>query len=525
MLALMIILVAAAIGQGLAAWRRLPAIPVLVGMGILLDAAGVAGEIQERKDALRLGLTVVLFMVGTQLDPAIVQGWRRTAAIFGLAQFTLLGATGFGLGILLGFDQRAALYVGLAIAASSTIVVTGVLRSREQVFEPLGRVAIGVVLLQDLLVFLLLPAVGATDLAEAARGTAATLALVLLALAVSRFVMPRLVAPLEDDGESLLLVTLAMLFAFAGLADAIGLRPEVGAFIGGLTLARFPVNGVVRGPAGSLSAFFPAIFCVSLGTLVGIDDLPDIILPTLAIAGIVLVTPLLLIPLGRALGLTTRSSIELTGLMAQCGELAVTVMLLGWLSGQLPTPLFREVALVAVATMLLAPALASDRAVHAILRFGWRRPLPADLPSAEGTVLFVGAGPSARALMRRIRRRGGSVLAIDDDPATTAMLRAEGIPVVHGEGADPHLLHRIGVRRAATIVSTVRRRRDHERLTRLAGRVPVLLRTFDPELAAALGGDGVKAISEADAGAEAFLAWYDAWAAERAATDPAARRG
>ncbi len=511
MLSLMAILLAAALGHAIAAWRRLPAVPVMIAMGLVLSATDLGGDEEVRLDALRLGLIFVLFMVGAELDPAIVRGRRRASVIFGLVQFLMMGGLGVVAAIRLGFDARAAAFAGMALAGSSTLVVVSTLRRREQMFEDLGRTAIGVVLLQDLIVIVGLPVVAATGASDAVKGLFGAAGLVLLALGLARWIMPRLLTPLAREPEAMLLVILATLFAFAGLADAIGIAPEIGAFTAGLSLARFPVNGLVRGPMASLSDFFLAVFCVALGSMVPLQGLREIV-PAVAMLGVILVVaPMLLVPVARAVGLTTRSSIELTGLLAQAGEMAVAVMVVGLVGGQVPEPLFRIVVLVAVITMLLAPALSSDAAAWRLMRIRGRLGPAAAEGSAAGRAVFLGCGSSTRRLLRRVVDGGGRVLVIDDDPGVVADLRAEGIDAIRGDGADPRLLHRIGLRDATMIVSTMRRRRDQERLLRLSGDVPVIVRTFDPETARWLQSRGAMVVSEAETAERAFMQWFDAW--------------
>lgn len=508
----MIILVAAALGHGLARWRGLPSIPLMLVMGLGLGATGVLGAPAGLQDTLLLGLTFLLFVVGAELDPATIVRTRRRAMILATAQFLVVGGIGFLAADALGFPTRTAAYIGLAATSSSTLVVVALLRRREQIFEDTGRLAIAVVLLQDLLVILLLPLVSADDVPGAARGIGATMLMLALAAVLAWFVMPRVIPRLEFDEEPLLLLLLATLFAFVGLAEWLGVPPVVGAFLAGLTLCRFPVNAIVRGPVASLSDFFLALFFVALGATVQFIDLRQVLVDALLLASVLVVAPLMLVPVARRVGLTARSSIEVSGLLAQCGELGIAVMLVGVAGGHVDQAAFSTVTLVAVATLLLAPALSSDAATWRLMR----RVLPPrrgglrSLPPMNGHTLFLGCGTSTRELIRHLRGSGEQVVAVDDDAAVVAELRAEGVTVIRGDGADPHLLRHLAVRRAAVIVSTMRRRTDQQRLLRLAGPAPVIVRTFDAGTARDLEARGAIVVSESEAAADGFLAWFDA---------------
>jgi Kef-type K+ transport system membrane component KefB len=506
----MIIVVGAAVAHGLARWRGLPTIPLMLAVGLAIGASGVLGPGADLQDTLLLGLTFLLFVVGAELDPAAVARRARAAILLGVVQFVFIGGLGVLAARLLDFPPRTAAFIGLAVASSSTLVVVQLLRRREQIFEETGRLAIAVVLVQDLLVILLLPVVGADDGAGMLRGLGATVLLLGLALGLAFLVMPRVIPRLEFDEEPLLLLVLAILFAFAGFAAWLGLPPVIGAFFAGLTLSRFPVNALVRGPVASLSDFFLALFFVALGATVEFGDLRQLLLDAVLLAAMLLLAPIMLVPFVRRAGLTARSSIEVAGLLAQCGELGIMVMLVGLSRGMVGQAAFDTVTLVAVATMLIAPALSSDAATWRLMR----RIVPArrdpHLGAVDGHVLFLGCGSSTRRLIGQLRAEGREVVAVDDDEAVVAALREDGVRVVRGDGADPHLLRRLGVRRAAVIVSTMRRRADQERLLRVAGDVPVVVRTFDSEGVGELASRGAIVISESDAAAERFLDWFEA---------------
>ncbi|MFW6060210.1 MAG: cation:proton antiporter, partial [Phycisphaeraceae bacterium] len=264
------ILAAAALALGLARWRRLPSVPLLIVAGIVLDGLGLLPERETLTNILLLGLAFVVFFVGSELDPRRVGGQARAAIGVGVAQFLLLGAIGFGVMRAAGFDWLTALYVALAITASSTLVVVTVLRQRQEFFEPFGRLVVGVVLVQDLLVVLLLPVLArvAGGPMEMVEGVAGTLGLVALAGVCVRWVSPWLLVRMKLDEESLLLAVLAILFVFIGLAHWLALPEVTGAFLAGVALSGFPVRGLVRGQVTSLADFFLAVFFVALGGLV-----------------------------------------------------------------------------------------------------------------------------------------------------------------------------------------------------------------------------------------------------------------
>lgn len=524
MLQVMLILLAASIGMGLSIRYRVPSIPLMIGTGIALGITGWMGDGGDLQSTLLLGLAFLLFVVGAELDGEAVGDQKRTALIFGLVQFALLGGMSFGAAMLLDFGMRPAIYIGLAIASSSTLIVVTLLRHREQFFESFGRLALGVVLLQDLLVILLLPVLIGDSTFEALRGIGATALLMVAAWVCARWVAPALMLRYERDEEALLLMMLATLFAFVGAAFWLGVPLMSGAFLAGLALSRFPVSGLVRGQLGSLADFFLAVFFVTLGVLFGtvVDQLEaaEVIFNGLLLAAILLLAPLLLIPLARRFGLTTRSSVEVTNLLAQSGELSIVVVLLGLERGHIDESVLGTIVLLTVITMVISPMLSSDRVAWRIVHFlpgPKRRGISVD---HHDHLVFIGCGTSTRELIRHAAGSGEKVVAVDDDSAVIEELaEIDGVEAIRGDGADPWLLRRLGIRDAKLVVSTMRRLRDHERLLRLAGETAVIVRTFDHDAAIELRELGARVISEADEGERVFLEWFDQRAASGSASD------
>ncbi|MFG0293771.1 MAG: cation:proton antiporter [Phycisphaerales bacterium JB050] len=519
MLEVMLILIAASVAMGLSLRYRVPSIPLMIGTGLLLGIPGWLGNANELQQTLQLGLAFLLFVVGSELDIDAVGEQKRTALVFGLVQFALLGTISFGVAIWLGFGQRGAAYIGLAIAPSSTLVVVSLLRRREQFFESFGRLALGVVLLQNLLVILLLPVLTSATTAQGARGVGATLAMALFAWACSRWFAPKLMLHLQRDEESLLLVMLATLFAFVGAAYWLDIPIWSGAFLAGIALSRFPVSGLVRGQLGSLADFFIAVFFVTLGVLLGavIGNLhaTEVIFNAVLLAAILLLAPFLLIPLARRFGLTTRSSIEVTNLLAQSGELSILVVLLGLQYAHIDESVLGTIVLLTVLTMVISPAISSDR-------FTWR--IMHLLPGADRKgvsvdrndhLIFIGCGTSTRDIIRCAASAGEKIVAVDDDSAVVDQLaEIDGVEAIRGDGADPWLLRRLGLRDAKLVVSTMRRISDHERLMRLAGDTQVIVRTFEHDAAERLRNCGATVVSEADEGERVFLEWFDEWSSQ-----------
>ncbi|MEX0744124.1 MAG: cation:proton antiporter [Phycisphaeraceae bacterium] len=516
MLDVLYILFAAAGALALGRWWRLPAVPLLIVAGVALRAAGLIPDEDLLRDAMLLGLTFLVFVAGTELTPERLGNQKRAALMVGLVQFFAIALIGVAAALGVGFGWQTALYVGLALTASSTLVVVNLLRQRQQFFEPFGRLVLGVLLLQDVLVIVAIGGLSGVDhgAAGVGLGLLTTAAMIGLAWVCLRWITPWLLLKLKLDEESLLLVVMAILFAFAGLSQAMGLPMVVGAFLAGVSMSSFPVNGVVRGQITSLADFFLAVFFVTLGAgLVWLAP-AELVLAVLLTALVLFVTPPLVLWIGRRVGLSARVSIESGLLLAQCSEFSLVVALLGVQQGHVAENVFAMVAVVTVVTMFLTPFVATDANTWRLMRWrlphGWRG---GELRGArpEGHVLMLGCGTRGRRLVDELLARGQRVVVVEDDPGVVAQLRRKGVEAVRGDGADYIILRDVGARAAKVIVSTMRRTQDNERMLRFVweANVQVIARTFGPDAAERLAVLGAIPIIESEAAAEAMLAWFD----------------
>jgi Kef-type K+ transport system membrane component KefB len=411
--------------------------------------------------------------------------------------------------LAIGYALITSLYVGLALAASSTLVVVRLLQRRRQLFEPFGRLVLGVLLVQDLLIILLAPVLMwlPQGLLAVVSGLGLTVLLILLAYVLQRWVLPRVVLRWEFDGESLLLMTLVVLFGFIGLTVLFGLPIISGAFLAGVALSSFPVNGLVREQLNPLQDFFLSIFFISLGALVVVPVGVHLLAVVVFVLVVLLVTPPLVALLAERSGFSARASLESGLLLSQTSEFSLIVALLALSAGQIEPEVFSVIALVTVLTMVITPFLATDRNTWRLLRFHpVRQPERVPAPTHEHIVML-GCGDSGMPLLETLYLSGYDVFVIDDDPAVVRSLRENDVPAVRGDAADPDVLAAAHIENARAVISTVRRPADARVLLERYRDVPVLVRVFSDEDAAAVAAMGGTPVRYAEVAADAFMAW------------------
>ncbi len=513
------LLAAAAGGHFAARALGLPSTPLLLVAGFVLGTTGTAaGPLVQQ--VLLLGVTVLLFVSGVELDPRRPQRRLPAALRVGIGQFVTLSALGFGAALLLGWDPYSAVYLGLAVSASSTLVIVRILQRRHEMFEPFGRLTVGVLLVQDLLLIALVPVVDrmSAGAGAVALGLAGTGALVAAAVAASVWISPLLLR-LERDGEALLLGALLQLAAFLAAAALLGLPLIVGAFLAGVSLARFPISAVVRPLLTSLGDFFSALFFTALGVLIGLPTAAELGQALVFVAILLIATPVLVTIIGEAAGLAARPAVEAGLLLAQGSELSLVIGILGLEAGILSESAFTILALVTGLTMLLTPLIATDRVTVWLLRWHpFHAPGDRQRELPKGGVLLLGAGSTGMPLLTTLRRAGHDVIVVDDDPAVLGRAAERGVAVVRGDASAPATLGLVADADVRVVVSTLRRASDNRRVLAALGEVPVLVRVFDEQEARWVQAEGGIPVLTSDAAAEAFLDWL----ASRPAKEPVA---
>ncbi|MCP5517859.1 MAG: cation:proton antiporter [Verrucomicrobiales bacterium] len=508
---LAVILLIAAAGFGIARWSRMSVIPVLILAGSLAAALGWLPQDEVLADAFELALAFLVFSAGMELNPERFRKHLGAVLWVGTAQFVGVAAAGFLLAKLLGFEDVPAAYLALALSTSSTLVVVQHLKQQQQLFEPFGRLVLGVLLLQDVVMILIIVTVGRWPQGAwpVLQGLGTVGGLAAMAVGCQQWLMPWVIRRLRPDEETLLLLVLALLFVFVSAAHLTGVSPVAGAFFAGFALARFPVNGVARGQLLSFNDFFQAIFFTALGGLVVVSS-PAMLLQAAVLAfGVWWVTPPLVGAVAEWRGMTTRPALESGLLLAQTSEFALVLGFTGTqVLEQIPGEVFSLMAMVAVLTMTLTPFVATDRFTTLLLHLHPRRRRGQATGSRRGHVLMLGFGAGGMWMMKPVAQAGHDVLVVDDDPAVIEQLEAKGIPCLRGDGSDEHLLARAGAREAKLILVSMRRVQDARRVLDFARQVPVVVRVFEETEAVVVRRSGGIPVLNSEAAADTFMEWF-----------------
>lgn len=328
----------------------------------------------ERIHALsELGVVLVMFVVGLELRLERLLRVLPTAGPTTLVEVTVLLGTGFGVGRALGWDTKAAVFLGASIAISSTMLVSKVFEDRD-VGRDVHEHVMSMLVIQDVLAIVLaavLTAVAAGEgLSAGAIGSVVgKLALVLSAiLVVGLLVVPRLIRFVRrlKSAELLVVVCMAVCFGLAFVAEAAGYSVALGAFFAGTLVAESGEGEAVEHLASPLRDTFAAIFFVAIGMTVDPRVALTHLGTSLLVFVAVVVAQFVAVTIAGILsGNGPRLSVTAGLSLGQVGEFGFILSAIGIGAGLAPPELGPIVVTVAVLTAFSTP-LAVRSAEHVV---------------------------------------------------------------------------------------------------------------------------------------------------------------
>lgn len=233
-------------GVGVLALRlRQPLIVAFITVGILMGPSVLGWIVPSKQIELfaELGITILLFVVGLKLDLHLIQSMGSVAIATGLGQVVFTSIVGFLISLLLGYAPLTAIYIAVALTFSSTIIIVKLLSDKREIDSLHGRIALGFLIVQDLVVVLVMIVLSAFGGKEDVSLGMTLLQILLkggLLLGVGgmmAFVLPKLLRYLARSQELLLVFAIAWSVALAALSKTLGFSNEVGAFLAGISLA------------------------------------------------------------------------------------------------------------------------------------------------------------------------------------------------------------------------------------------------------------------------------------------------
>lgn len=452
------------IGAALAA-RALRLNPIVgyLGLGLAISALGHSASFSGSVVAAmaEAGVMFLLFNLGLHFSLGRIREEAANIFGFGTLQMLIAGGGFTALFFLFGLPTPFAIIGGFAMGLSSTAVVIGLVRERDQEDCPVGRAAQSILIFQDIAAILLLVAAGSLasggDLAPA-LGIAGAKALAAFGIAVlfARYATGPLFRLISRAGSSEVYTATALFIALAaGWATGMaGLSLTLGAFLGGMAVADSRYRIMVQTEIEAFRGLFLSFFFISVGLSIDAALLVENWLLVLAAsAGLIALKCAFNVLAGLANRWSVPGSIQLGFLLGQGSEFALVIFALPAVAGLVEPRLIAILVTSIAVSMAVTPVTSNiGRKLAGKLRAG-----PADdkLAGDNAPVVIVGMGPNGRALADALAYNEVDYLAIDSDHDRFEVALADGYHVHHAQAADPRSWESLSMsNRDVVVVST-----------------------------------------------------------------------
>jgi len=486
-----LILLAAAVLGAIGLLLRQPLIIVYILLGIALGPSGIKlVQSQDVVDLLaQVGVAILLFLVGLELNPDYVRRIGAVAVATGLGQLSFTIIIGFLLTLLLGKDWLTALYIAIALTFSSTIIIVKLLSDKRELDTLHGRIAVGFLIVQDIAVIVALVAMSVLGGGQAGeQGLAQVLGAIALKLAALgagmylaiRYLLGRLLRFLARSLELLLIFAVAWAVGLAALGDWLGFSKELGAFLAGFALSPTHFRDAISTRLIPLRDFLLLFFFIDLGTKFDLATAQQEWLTALILALFVLIgNPLIVMAIMGTMGYRRKTGF-LAGLtVAQISEFSIIFIAMGLSLGHVRQDALSITTMVGLITIALSTymILYSQPLYKRLERFlkPFERKEPfaekrfeaQELDDAPYEVIVFGLGRTGRLVLDHYHALGIRAIGVDYDPEAVAAMQASGIPALFGTAEDQEFIRGLPLATAKLLVITLPHMDDVQDLMRI----------------------------------------------------------
>ncbi|MDX1692914.1 MAG: cation:proton antiporter [Ketobacteraceae bacterium] len=475
-----LVVLAAAIGF-FGVLLRQPMIVSFIAVGVVAGPS-VLNIVQSHEHIellAELGIAVLLFLVGLKLDLKLIRTLGPVALATGLGQVAFTSGIGYLLGIALGFDTVTSLYVAVALTFSSTIIIVKLLSDKREVDSLHGRIAVGFLIVQDLVVVLAMMVLSALGVGAQAgtENSALTqigsvigygIVMLVFVLLFIRYLATPLVSRVARSQELLITFAIGWATLLAAIGSQLGFSKELGGLLAGISLASTPFREAIVARLASLRDFLLLFFFIALGTQLDLSLLGAQVFPALIFSIFVLIgNPLIVMVIMGLMGYRKRTGF-LAGLtVAQISEFSLIFMAMGLSLGHVSRDALGLVTLVGLITIAISVYMITySHSLYRKLEY-WLRFFERNQPFREEALekqpssqqpydaILFGLGRYGKAIAHFLQKEGFRLLAIDFNPDEVRRWRKQGHPVMYGDASDPAFVNDLPLQGVKWVVSAM----------------------------------------------------------------------
>jgi len=465
---LAIVVTIAAFSAFLARLLKQPQILAYVLVGILITPVfHLVTDTSIIESMSTIGIAFLLFIVGLEIDIKKLKDVTLVATFGGTIQIALLFLTATLIALALKFQSTEAIYIGLALAFSSTMIVMKFLSDRRELNTLHGRIIVGILLIEDLFAILalsILTSLNGFTILFLGVAILKFVSLFALAYLCSKYVFPYIFRFAARNQELLLITSLAICFLFSFAFHYLGFSVAIGAFVAGLALGNLEYNWEIIGRVRPLRDFFALLFFVSLGMTLSLGIIKTMLVPLIIFTLFILLFKPLLITIICSVFKYTKKPAFLSALhLTEVGEFSLIIAAQGLLLGHISEDLFSMIVVLALFTITLT----SYSTKHKDWIFNmFEKPLRVfDIFNTEGTeylqteikptVVLCGHNRIGYSILKSLKTIKKKVLIVDYNPEIIFRLVKEGYHCIYGEADDSEIMEQMNLKNIKHLISTI----------------------------------------------------------------------
>jgi Kef-type K+ transport system membrane component KefB len=462
------------IAMGISLLMKILKQPLLVGYiltGIIVgpNFLNILASQDELKLFSKIGIVVLLFIVGLSLSPKVIKEVGKVSLLTGLGQVLFTAVIGFFIARFLGLETISAMFVAIALTFSSTIIILKLLSDKGDIHALYGKVAIGFLLVQDIvatIILLIATSYAANSGDNLLLTTLLTLGKGVVVIAavfsISSFLLPKLSKFIASSQELLFLFSLSFALGMGAIFSVIGFSVEIGALVAGVTLSITPYAYEVGSRLRPLRDFFILLFFILLGSQMIFANILEILFPAIVLSLFVLIgNPIIVIIIMNLLGFSKRTGFQAGLTVAQISEFSLILATLGFEIGSLTQEQLSLVTLVGLVTiagstyMILYSDTIYKRFEKLLSRLELKKnSMDKNSNSFHEAILF-GYRRVGKDFIRVFEKLELNYMVVDYDPEAIKALEKENIPYRYGDAKDVEFLDELTLKKLKYVVTTI----------------------------------------------------------------------
>lgn len=412
-----------------------------------------------------IGVALLLFMVGINLNPKVLKEVGKVSLFTGIGQIVFTSGGGFLICLLLGFSPLISLYVSVALAFSSTIIIMKLLSDKGEINSLYGKISVGFLVVQDIVaivVLIIISSLGGANNTSMIYNIFIGIGLVIVLLLLSIYLMPIFLKFVAKSQEFLLLFSIGWCLILAALFFYFGFSIEIGALLAGFLLSFSPYRFEINLKLKPLRDFFLILFFVLLGLQMTFGNITNYILPIIILSIFVLVgNPIIIMIIMGLSGYKKRTGFMAGLTVAQISEFSLILIALGVSVGHLNQDILSFVTIVGLITITGScyMIMYSDWIFNKISKylniFEKKNCEEKQNCVEEYQYVIFGYNRLGYGVSQYLKKRKKPILVIDYNPEVVNLLIKENINHTYGDAGDAELIDDLNFSKVKMVISTI----------------------------------------------------------------------